>query len=129
MVKHLDSGIKFLMYPSGPDDNVAKEAINEDSVPTHSNDPLLSGEDSIQLKELMEIYTNLQNRVFDLKNTKTAQAQKIDRLKRRVKKLERRQKSRTHRLKRLYKVGLSARVESSNEESLGEEDASNRRGI
>nr|GEW60666.1 hypothetical protein [Tanacetum cinerariifolium] len=42
-----------------------------------------------------------------------------------VKKLERRQKSRTHGPKRLYKVGLSRRVESSNEEqSLGEEDAS-----
>nr|GEW95303.1 hypothetical protein [Tanacetum cinerariifolium] len=43
-------------------------------------------------------------------------------LKRRVKKLKKRNKSRTHKLKRLYKVGLSARVESSsNEESLGED--------
>nr|GFD09590.1 hypothetical protein [Tanacetum cinerariifolium] len=41
-----------------------------------------------------------------------------------VKKLERRQKSKTHGLKRLYKVGLSTRVESSDKESLGEEDAS-----
>nr|GEZ53437.1 hypothetical protein [Tanacetum cinerariifolium] len=56
--------------------------------------------------------------------TVTAQAHEIDSLKRRVKKLERRQKSKTHGLKRLYKVGLSARVESSDEESLGEEDAS-----
>nr|GEY53081.1 hypothetical protein [Tanacetum cinerariifolium] len=40
----------------------------------------------------------------------------------RVKKLERRNKSRTHKLKRLYKVRLTARVESSdNEESLGED--------
>nr|GEX53848.1 hypothetical protein [Tanacetum cinerariifolium] len=39
---------------------------------------------------------------------------------RRVKKLEKRNKSRTHKLKRLYKVGLTARVESSDdEESLG----------
>ncbi|GKD53948.1 hypothetical protein Tco_1287335 [Tanacetum coccineum] len=38
-----------------------------------------------------------------------------------VKKLEKRNRSRTHKLKRLYKVGLSARVESSeDEESLGE---------
>ncbi|GJS08565.1 hypothetical protein Tco_0365361 [Tanacetum coccineum] len=42
-------------------------------------------------------------------------------LKRRVKKLEKKNRSRTHKLKRLYKVGLTARVESSdNEESLGE---------
>nr|GFA59919.1 hypothetical protein [Tanacetum cinerariifolium] len=51
-------------------------------------------------------------------------AQEIDSLKRRVKKLEKRQKSKTHRLKRLYKVGLSARVESYDEECLGEENAS-----
>nr|GEV31531.1 uncharacterized mitochondrial protein AtMg00810-like [Tanacetum cinerariifolium] len=41
-------------------------------------------------------------------------------LKRRVKKLEKKNRSRTHRLKRLYKAGLSTRVESSgDEESLG----------
>ncbi|GKE33155.1 hypothetical protein Tco_1452477, partial [Tanacetum coccineum] len=43
-------------------------------------------------------------------------------LKRRVKKLEKKNRSRTHKLKRLYKVGLTARVESSeDEESLGED--------
>ncbi|GKE66239.1 hypothetical protein Tco_1520400, partial [Tanacetum coccineum] len=42
-------------------------------------------------------------------------------LKRKVKKLERRNKSRTHGLKRLYKIGLYRRVESSrDEEDLGE---------
>ncbi|GJX87319.1 hypothetical protein Tco_0339333 [Tanacetum coccineum] len=40
----------------------------------------------------------------------------------RVKKLEKKDRSRTHKLKRLYKVGLSARVESSgDEEDLGED--------
>nr|GEW09920.1 hypothetical protein [Tanacetum cinerariifolium] len=84
---------------------------------------LMCGEDRIKLKELMEICTKLQNRVFDLENTKTAQAQEIDSLKRRVKKLERRQKSKNYGLKRLYKVGLSAIVKSSDEESLSEENA------
>nr|GEX63369.1 hypothetical protein [Tanacetum cinerariifolium] len=37
--------------------------------------------------------------------------------------------SRTHRLKRLYKVGLSPRVESSKDEDFGEEDASKQRRI
>nr|GEW70350.1 hypothetical protein [Tanacetum cinerariifolium] len=59
-----------------------------------------------------------------LETTKTTQALEIDSLKRRVKKLERRKWSRTHRLKRLYKVGLSARVKSSKDEGLGEEDTS-----
>ncbi|GJW69874.1 putative ribonuclease H-like domain-containing protein [Tanacetum coccineum] len=48
----------------------------------------------------------------------------ITSLKRRVKRLEEKGRSRTHGLKRLYKVGLSRRVESSYEEGLGEEDAS-----
>nr|GEV02974.1 chaperonin like [Tanacetum cinerariifolium] len=42
----------------------------------------------------------------------------------RVKKLERRKRSRTHGLKRLYKVSLSARVKSSKDEGLGKKDAS-----
>nr|GEW12580.1 hypothetical protein [Tanacetum cinerariifolium] len=54
-------------------------------------------------------------RVLDLEKTKTIQALEIDSLKRRVKKLEKKQRSKTHKLKRLYKVGLSARVESSDD--------------
>ncbi|GKG60313.1 hypothetical protein Tco_0611914, partial [Tanacetum coccineum] len=58
----------------------------------------------------------------DLEKTKTTQANKIASLKRRVKKLENKDRSRTHKLKRLYKVGLTARVESSgDEEDLGED--------
>nr|GEX33187.1 retrovirus-related Pol polyprotein from transposon TNT 1-94 [Tanacetum cinerariifolium] len=107
---------------SGPGDNVADEAFNAENVSHHSNDPLHSGKDSIQIKELMKICTNLQNRVINLETTKITQALEIDSLKRRVKKLEKKQKSRTHKLKRLYKVSLSERIESSNEEqSLGEE--------
>ncbi|GJR75392.1 putative ribonuclease H-like domain-containing protein [Tanacetum coccineum] len=60
-------------------------------------------------------------RVLDLEKKKTTQANKIASLKRRVKKLEKKNRSRTHKLKRLYKVGLTARVESfDDEESLGE---------
>ncbi|GKG23098.1 hypothetical protein Tco_0388401, partial [Tanacetum coccineum] len=90
----------------------------------HSNDLLLSGEDRLKLEELMALYTNLQNRVLDLEHKKTTQALEIDSLKRRVKKLKKKQRSRTHRLRRLYKVGLSASVVSSEDEGLGEEDAS-----
>ncbi|GKA99621.1 hypothetical protein Tco_0827615 [Tanacetum coccineum] len=51
----------------------------------------------------MKLCTNLQNRVIDLENTKTTQAQEIISLKLRVKKLEKKGVSRTHKLKRLYK--------------------------
>ncbi|GJX18301.1 hypothetical protein Tco_0219133 [Tanacetum coccineum] len=57
-------------------------------------------------------------RVLDLENTMTAQAQEITSLKLRVKKLEKKRGSRTHKLKRSYKVGRSARVISSDEASL-----------
>ncbi|GKC96150.1 hypothetical protein Tco_1161592 [Tanacetum coccineum] len=100
-----------------------------ESVSKHSNDSLLargntlqSDEDRLKLNELMTLCTTLQNRVLDLEKTKTTQHNEIASLKRRVKKLEKKDRSRIHRLKRLYKVGLTARVESSdNEESLGED--------
>nr|GEX47625.1 uncharacterized mitochondrial protein AtMg00810-like [Tanacetum cinerariifolium] len=57
-----------------------------------------------------------QTRVLDLETTKTTQEMEIESLKIRVKKLEKKQRSRTHKLKKLYKVGLSARVESSEDE-------------
>ncbi|GJS00025.1 putative reverse transcriptase domain-containing protein [Tanacetum coccineum] len=53
-----------------------------------------------------------------------ARANEIPSLKRRVKKLKRRNKSRTHGLKRIYRIGSSRRVESSEDEGLDEEDAS-----
>ncbi|GKF56572.1 hypothetical protein Tco_0166912, partial [Tanacetum coccineum] len=62
-----------------------------------------SGEDSLKLKEMIELCTNLQNRVIDLAQTKTSQAQEITSLKRRVKRLKKKKRSRTHGLKRLYK--------------------------
>ncbi|GJU14220.1 uncharacterized mitochondrial protein-like protein [Tanacetum coccineum] len=100
-----------------------------ENVSEHSNDSLLakgntlqSDEDRLKLDELMELCTTLQQMVLDLEKTKTSQHNEIVSLKKRVKKLERKRRSRTHKLKRLYKVGLTARVESSdNEESLGED--------
>ncbi|GKD03364.1 hypothetical protein Tco_1178338 [Tanacetum coccineum] len=99
------------------------------NVSKHSNDPLIakgntlrSGEDSLKLNELMELCTNLQTRVLDLEKTNTTQAEEIVSLKRKVKKLEQKKRSRTHVLKRLYKVGLTTKVKSSrDEESLGED--------
>ncbi|GJZ00815.1 hypothetical protein Tco_0518244 [Tanacetum coccineum] len=57
------------------------------ALPIHSNDPLLSGEDILKLIELMELCTNLPQRVLDLENIKTSQASEITKLKERVKKL------------------------------------------
>ncbi|GJR05657.1 hypothetical protein Tco_0528641 [Tanacetum coccineum] len=79
-------------------------------------------QETMKLNELMELCTNLQTRVLDLEKTKTTQGNEIASLKRRVKKLEKRNRLCNHKLKRLYKVGLTARVESSGDkESLGED--------
>ncbi|GJU25074.1 retrovirus-related pol polyprotein from transposon TNT 1-94 [Tanacetum coccineum] len=82
-----------------------------ENVSKHSNDLLLvrgkilqSDEDRLKLEELMELCTNLKNRVLNLEKTKTSQHNEITSLKNRVKKLEKKNRSRTHRLKRLYKV-------------------------
>ncbi|GJZ83716.1 putative ribonuclease H-like domain-containing protein [Tanacetum coccineum] len=82
-----------------------------ENVSKHSNDSLLA-------------------RVLDLEKTKTTQHNEIASLKRRVKKLVKKSRSRTHKLKRLYQVGLTARVESSrDEESLGEDASKQGRRI
>ncbi|GKF35913.1 hypothetical protein Tco_0112671, partial [Tanacetum coccineum] len=71
---------------------------------------LQSDEDRLKLDELMALCTTLQNRVLDLEKIKTTQDTTIASLKRKVKKLEKKNRSRTHRVKRLYKVGLTARM-------------------
>ncbi|GKA80334.1 hypothetical protein Tco_0786930, partial [Tanacetum coccineum] len=106
-----------------------------ENVSKTSNDSLLarvniprSDEDRLKLNELMEFCTKLQQRVIDLENTKIAQAQEITSLKLSVKKLEKKGGSRTHKLKRLYKVGRSAIVISSDEASLGDQEDASKQG-
>nr|GFA26155.1 putative ribonuclease H-like domain-containing protein [Tanacetum cinerariifolium] len=81
-----------------------------------------SREDSMQLMELMEL-CKLSERVLALENITTAKDLKITNLKKRVKRLKKRKKSRTPQLKRrLFRV----RIESSAKKSLGDqEDVSN----
>ncbi|GKE94403.1 hypothetical protein Tco_1579258 [Tanacetum coccineum] len=63
---------------------------------------LRSNEDRLKLDELMALCTTLQQRVLDLEQTKTSQHNEIASLKRRVKKLKKKDRSRTHKLKRLF---------------------------
>ncbi|GJW69129.1 hypothetical protein Tco_0123553 [Tanacetum coccineum] len=97
-----------------------------------SNDPPLlgvntprNGEDRLKIMELMEICTQLSDRVLALENVKTAQDLKITSLKKRVKKLEKKKKERTPQLKRrLFKV----RIESSADKSLGDQEDASKQG-
>ncbi|GJU88717.1 putative ribonuclease H-like domain-containing protein [Tanacetum coccineum] len=108
-------------------ENVSK--LSNDSLLARGN-TLRNDEDRLKLDELMKLCTNLQKTVLDLEKTKTSQDNKIASLKRRVKKLEKKRSLRTHGLKRLRKVGATARVESSRDkESLGEDASKQGRRI
>ncbi|GJR71083.1 hypothetical protein Tco_0083448 [Tanacetum coccineum] len=97
-----------------------------------SNDPPLSGvntprsgEDRLKMMELMEICTKLSDRVLALENVKSARDLEITSLKKRVRKLEKKKKSRTSQLKRrLFKV----RIESSANKSLGDQEDASKQG-
>nr|GEV76628.1 hypothetical protein [Tanacetum cinerariifolium] len=70
------------------------ESQVEHNVPlsSPSHDPLPSGEDSLKLKELMDLYTNLSNKVLDLKSKvidiKSTYKANIEKLESRVERLE-----------------------------------------
>ncbi|GJT93069.1 hypothetical protein Tco_1081914 [Tanacetum coccineum] len=82
-----------------------EETQQDDSVPTPSNDPPLS------------------------EKAKDAQAKEITELKKMVQKLERKKKSRPTGLKRLRKVGMYRRVESSKDkDSLGDHEDASKQG-
>ncbi|GJW75114.1 uncharacterized mitochondrial protein-like protein, partial [Tanacetum coccineum] len=137
VVKNLDNAGKFLMYPRGNINKTQSKATPNEpsSLGTSSGGGPRRQEtirDTIALtrseNELMEVCTNLKNKVLDLENTKTAQAQEITSLKLRIKKLEKKGGSRTHKLKRLYKVGRSTRIVSSDEASFGDQEDASKQG-
>ncbi|GJS86533.1 hypothetical protein Tco_0769169 [Tanacetum coccineum] len=105
--KYVDKILKKLSF-STVKTGGAKDQIRFEAASKQSNDPPLSrvntrrsGEDSMKLKELMEFYAKLSDR------------------------LEKKRRSRTYKPRRLYKVGLSRRIESTDDASLGaQEDAS-----
>ncbi|GJS58618.1 ribonuclease H-like domain-containing protein [Tanacetum coccineum] len=93
-----------LMRPKEKDTQAPQSSVPSD--PTNIADGTVTEEPSMQLKELIDFCTKLQQRVLDLENTKTAQAREITSLKKRVKRLEKKGGSRTHKLKRLYKIDV-----------------------
>ncbi|GJS10445.1 hypothetical protein Tco_0367241 [Tanacetum coccineum] len=108
MVQALEELDTEVPQPSGSIEPITDEAANKEHVPVHSNDPLLS--------------------VLDLEITKTSQAAEIAKLKEKVKKLERRSKSRTLGLKRLKKLGRTARIESFKDKGLGAQKDASKQG-
>nr|GEV16953.1 hypothetical protein [Tanacetum cinerariifolium] len=81
------------------------------------------------LTTLMETCASLSKKVAKLEQYRIAQALEIIKLKKRVKKLEKKKRSKHSGFKRLRNVGTSQRVESSNDNVVGaQEDASKQGG-
>nr|GFA52164.1 hypothetical protein [Tanacetum cinerariifolium] len=68
------------------------ESPAKQNLPSPSNDPLPSGEDSLKLKELMDLCTNLSNKVLELESEvidiKSTYQKRIEKLEGRVERLE-----------------------------------------
>ncbi|GKC92574.1 hypothetical protein Tco_1158016, partial [Tanacetum coccineum] len=95
------------MKDSGLTEPITDKATNEEHVSNPSYDPSQSGEDRMQLNELMDLCAKLFDRVLALENTNTSQDAKIATLKERVKKLEKKKRSRTYKPRTLYKEDTS----------------------
>ncbi|GJZ84243.1 hypothetical protein Tco_0649582 [Tanacetum coccineum] len=100
----------------GSDEEIIEQDDLTDFVPLTPHDSPLSGDHTLgsdegrpNINELMVIYINLLNRVVALEQSKTAaQDLVIRKLKRKVKKLEKKLRARTPRMK-LFKIGTSKR--------------------
>nr|GEZ42897.1 hypothetical protein [Tanacetum cinerariifolium] len=98
------------------DGKVERDATTSNNLPLSRGHTLGSGEDSIELiKELMETYTKLFERVLALEESKTAQDLVITRLELRVKKLEKKKKKERNLQplkRRLFKFSAKGEVHS-----------------
>ncbi|GJY34776.1 retrovirus-related pol polyprotein from transposon TNT 1-94 [Tanacetum coccineum] len=97
------------------DEEILEQHELTDFVPPTPHDSPLSGghtpgsdEGRPNINELMAICTNLSNRVLALETSKTAQDLVINKLKKKVKRLEKKQRARTPG-KKLFKIGTSRR--------------------
>ncbi|GJT40634.1 hypothetical protein Tco_0940499 [Tanacetum coccineum] len=71
----------MMVQANQEEEPMTEKETNKESVPIHSYDPSQSGEDRMQLHELMNLCTKLANRVLALETTKTTQALEIASLK------------------------------------------------
>ncbi|GJY94166.1 hypothetical protein Tco_0510527 [Tanacetum coccineum] len=154
MVKNLEGRVKFLMYPRFVQVFLDKQVEGMSKhkkiyvTPSHTKKvfaykmrkmknfsgtghTLISNHDSsstINQPSSSQLPKKQKPRKSKKHNTETSQAAEITKLKERVKKLERRNKSRTPGLKRLRKVSRTARIESSEDKGLGDQEDASKQG-
>ncbi|GJR25996.1 hypothetical protein Tco_1102228 [Tanacetum coccineum] len=131
MVKNLEGGVKFLMYPRFVQVFLDKQVKGFSNMKRpgkgfsrKKKSRRIQRKDSVPTEPIPDEAIN-EEHVATPSCDPPQSALKIESLKRRVKSLEMRRKSRSIGLKRLRKVGSVSRVESSNDVSLdAQEDAS-----
>ncbi|GJU57718.1 hypothetical protein Tco_1235484 [Tanacetum coccineum] len=143
MVKHLDRGVKFLLYLRFFQVFINQQLGEDsdhptDSTPIHIIDQPYSSSQPKKINHLRRLRDRRQSflkmrqsmrKVLDLQTAKDTQTKEIAALKKRIQRLERRKMSRPTGLKRLSKVGMSRRVESSkDQESLGAPKDASKKG-
>ncbi|GKD89866.1 hypothetical protein Tco_1365373, partial [Tanacetum coccineum] len=100
--------------PGSDEERLEQDGLTDFVPPTPHDSPLSGGhtpgsdEGRPNINELMAICTNLLNRVIALETSKTAQDLVINKLKKKVKRLEKKQRARTPKIK-LFKIGTSRR--------------------
>ncbi|GKA50634.1 putative ribonuclease H-like domain-containing protein, partial [Tanacetum coccineum] len=100
--------------PGSDEERLEQDDLTDFVPPTPYDSPLSGGhtpgsdEGRPNINELMAICTNLSNRVLALEQSKTAQDLVIQKLKKKVKRLEKKQRARTPGMK-LFKIGTSKR--------------------
>nr|GEZ15593.1 uncharacterized mitochondrial protein AtMg00810-like [Tanacetum cinerariifolium] len=125
MVKHLDGRVKFLMYPRF----VLVFLDNQvEGMDIHNAIFVISSHTKKVFANMNREGKDFFGKVLNLEEAKNAQAKEIASLKKRVKKLKQKRKSRTLGLKRLTKVRSSRRVESLTKASLGDQEDASKQG-
>nr|GEU97262.1 hypothetical protein [Tanacetum cinerariifolium] len=119
----LAAGVAIEVQPTPPPSPIAQPPS-----PQQQPQPLQDADISMDLlHNLLDTCTTLTRRVENLKQDKIAQALEITKLKQRVKKLERRNKLKVSKLRRLKKAGTVQRVDTSDDTVM--DDVSKHRRI
>ncbi|GKB64013.1 hypothetical protein Tco_0920199 [Tanacetum coccineum] len=127
--KKIFANMRRVPQPSGPSDNVADEDVHSLVRAATTASSLEVEQDSGNINKTQSKETPYEYSSHGISSGGGPRCQETmgdtiaqTSLKRRVKKLEQKKRSRTHGLKRLRKVGATSRIESSgDEESLGED--------
>nr|GEY82504.1 ribonuclease H-like domain, reverse transcriptase, RNA-dependent DNA polymerase [Tanacetum cinerariifolium] len=129
MVKNLEDGVKFLMFPRFVqvflDSQVECMLKHKEVYVTPSHTKKIFANMKRHGKDFSD--EHMTTTFYDLLLSAN-QALEIGSLKRRVKKLDKKASKKTHKLKRLYKIGSLTRVKSSEDVGLGDQEDASKQG-